>query len=166
MKSLSLIKENFYNPLDIVETVIMDRDWVFDRPEDGELVAEASGQWCKFHLWFAWQEEAGGLTLACSLDAKFPPKLLPKIHTLLAIVNEKLWLGHFTLESEDMSVSFRHSLLIREGAETTAEQLGDLLDIAIEECERFYPALQSVIWGGKDPAEALAIAMFETVAEA
>ena len=166
MTAVLIKSDTAYNPLDIVETVVMDRDWVFDRPDDGELLAEATGSWCKYQIWFAWQEDAGGLTLACAIDAKLPPKLIPKIHSLLALANEKMWLGHFTLESEHMTVSFRHSLLLREGAETSAEQLSDLLDIAIQECERFYPALQSVIWGGKDPAEALMIAMFETVAEA
>jgi len=41
-----------------------------------------------------------------------------------------------------------------------------LIEIAITECERFYPAFQFVIWGGKSPAEAIAAAMLETVGEA
>ena len=50
--------------------------------------------------------------------------------------------------------------------EVFGAQLRDLLDIAIQESERFYPAFQSVVWGGKSPAEALEIALFETIAEA
>ncbi|MGH6959444.1 MAG: YbjN domain-containing protein, partial [Dongiaceae bacterium] len=34
------------------------------------------------------------------------------------------------------------------------------------ECERFFPAFQFVLWGGKSPEEALAAAMLETVGEA
>ena len=37
---------------------------------------------------------------------------------------------------------------------------------AVTECERFYPALQLVVWGGQSSAEALAAAMMETVGEA
>lgn len=156
----------FYNPLDIVESVIMDRDWSFDRPDDAELIAEVSGQWCKYHVWFDWQEDCGALTLTCSLDAKFSKSLLAKIYTLLGIVNDKLWLGHFTVSPDEAMVSFRHSLLLRDGVGTSAEQLRDLLDIAVEECERFYPAYQSVVWGGKSPDQAVEMALFETVAEA
>lgn len=162
-----LIKaEKEYNPLDLAELVIMDRDWVFDRPADGELIAEVNGVWCNYRIWFAWQEECGGLALSCSLDSKLPKQTLPKVHSLLALVNEKLWLGHFHISSDDMSVTFRHSLMLRDGAGTTAEHLQELLDLAISECERFYPAFQSVVWGGKAPAEALEMALFETIAEA
>ena len=41
-----------------------------------------------------------------------------------------------------------------------------MVDIAITECERFFPAFQFVLWGGKPPAEALAAAMLECVGEA
>ena len=39
------------------------------------------------------------------------------------------------------------------------ESLEDLMDIALTECERFFPAFQFVLWGGKAPADALAAAM-------
>lgn len=164
MTAVLMKEETSYNPLDLAELVIMDRDWVFDRPDDGELIAEVSGAWCNYRIWFTWQEDSGGLTLSCALDSKLP-KQAAKVHSLLALVNEKLWLGHFDICSEDASVVFRHSLLLCEGAGTTAEHLQQLLDIAITECDRFYPAFQSVVWGGKSAADALAIAMFDTIAE-
>ena len=46
------------------------------------------------------------------------------------------------------------------------ELLEDLVDIAVTECERFYPAFQFVIWGGKSPVEAMTAAMLETEGEA
>ena len=41
-----------------------------------------------------------------------------------------------------------------------------LLESAIDECERFYPVFQFVLWGGKSPAEALAASLIETRGEA
>ena len=32
----------------------------------------------------------------------------------------------------------------------SAEQIEDLVEIALSECERFYPAFQLVVWGGKN----------------
>lgn len=171
MKSLQIKTDKIYNPLDVAEMVIMDRDWVFDRPADGELVAEVAGTWCGYRIWFSWQEDSirsdsGGLILSCAIDSKFPKTALGKIHSVTAMINEKLWLGHFSICSEDNTVVFRHSLLLRDGAGTTAEHLRELLDIAISECDKFYPAFQSVVWGGKSPSEAVEIALFETIAEA
>jgi hypothetical protein len=34
------------------------------------------------------------------------------------------------------------------------------------ECERFFPAFQFVVWGGKEPNEALAAAMIDVEGEA
>lgn len=158
--------DEMFNPLDIAEMVIMDRDWAFDRPDDGELVADVAGAWCTYRLWFTWQEDSGGLTLSCALDSKFPKQILARLHSLLALANEKIWLGHFEISSDEGLVVFRHSLLLRDGAGTTAEHLQELVDIAITECERFFPAFQSVVWGGKTAAEAMEIALFETIAEA
>jgi hypothetical protein len=46
------------------------------------------------------------------------------------------------------------------------EQAGTLIEAAIDECERFYPVFQFVLWGGKSPAEALSAALIETHGEA
>ncbi len=166
MTAVLIGDDNLYNPLDVAELVVMDRDWAFDRLDDGELVAEARGMWCNYRLWFSWQEDMGGLTVGCAFDAKLPKASLPKIYALLALVNERLWIGHFTIGSEDQTVMFRHTLMLRDGSTVSSEQMQELLDIALQECERFYPAFQAVVWGGKPPAEALQIAIFDTIAEA
>ncbi len=154
------------NPLDLAEQLIMDRDWLFDRPVDEELVAEVQASWCNFRIWFTWQQELGAVIFSCAYDSKIPEKQRAKIYPLLAAVNERMWLGHFDIGAEDGLIMFRHALLLRGGAFATPEQLEDLIDIAMTECNRFYPAFQSVLWGGNTPAEALQIAMLDTVGEA
>ncbi len=154
------------NPLDLAEQLVSDRDWLFDRPVDEELVAEVTGSWCNFRIWFAWQEDLGALIFSCAYDTKIPEKNRARIFPLLAAVNEKMWLGHFDLGSEDGMVMFRHALLLRGGQGATAEQLEDLLDIAMVECNRFYPAFQSVLWGGNTVEQAMEIALLDTVGEA
>jgi hypothetical protein len=166
MTAMMLSQEGLHNPVDLAELVVMDRDWSFDRLDESELVADTSGTWCNYHFWISWQEDQGALMLSCSFENKMPKQATSKVHALLTLVNEKLWVGHFAINSDDKSVMFRHSILIRDGAGTNAQQLQDLLDIAIAECERFYPAFQSVIWGGKSAAEALEGALFDTVGEA
>ncbi len=49
---------------------------------------------------------------------------------------------------------------------SSAEQVEDLVDIAVSECERFYPAFQLVVWGGKPAEEAMAAAMIDPIGEA
>jgi hypothetical protein len=61
---------------------------------------------------------------------------------------------------------YRHSMLLRGTPSAAAESIEDLIDIAMTECERFFPAFQFVLWGGKAPDEALDAAMLECVGEA
>jgi hypothetical protein len=160
------ITETSANPLDVVERLALANDWPFERQGDEELGAEISGQWCHYRLWFSWHAELGVLQLSCALDMKAPAKKRDKLHTLLALCNEKLWVGHFDLWSDEHLPVFRHALLFRDGCGPTTELLEDLIDIAVSECERFYPAFQFVFWGGKDPEAAIDAAMLETEGEA
>jgi hypothetical protein len=48
----------------------------------------------------------------------------------------------------------------------SAEQVEDLVELALVECERFYPAFQLVIWGGKTAEEAMTAAILDPVGEA
>lgn len=154
------------NPLDLVEQVIIDRDWAYDRSDDNEIIAEVNSTWCNYRIWFSWQAEQGALVFSCAFETKVPKLALPKVYPLLVMVNDKLWIGHFDFVSEDSSIAFRHTMLMRGGCVVATEQLEDLVDIAISECERFFPAFQSLLWGNKSAEDALASAIFETVGEA
>jgi len=41
-----------------------------------------------------------------------------------------------------------------------------MVDTAITECERFYPAFQQVLFGGKSATESIEVAMVDTIGEA
>lgn len=154
------------HPLDVVERVVTANDWMFDRRSDQEMAAQVPGHWCDYSLYFAWNEDVGALHFTCAFDMRVPDAKKPAISLLLALVNERIWLGHFGMSEEEGLPMYRHALPLRGTGGPTAGQLEDLLDTAVFECERFYPAFQFVIWGGKSAAEAIAAAMIETVGEA
>jgi len=154
------------NPLDIIEQIVASNEWAFDRRSDEEMAVEVPGKWCDYSLFFSWCGEISALHFSCAFDMKVPANRRAAIFELLAVANEKLWLGHFGLWSEEQVPVFRHSMLLRGARGASVESLEDLVDIALTECERFYPAFQFVLWGGKSAQEALASAMLECVGEA
>jgi hypothetical protein len=168
MTSVSIAEPSRFssNPIDLVEEIVIANDWAHDRASEEELIAEISGRWCDYRLYFVWQEEICAMHFSCGFDMKVPKGRRHAIYELLALANEKLWLGHFDLSSEDGSPAFRHAVLLRGVSAASAEQVEDLVDIALSECERFYPAFQFVVWRGQSPAEALAAAMIDPVGEA
>ena len=125
------------NPLDIVEQIAIANEWPFHRQTDDELAAEIGGHWCQYRLWFCWHGELGVMHLSCALEMKVPAAKRNAIYALLAKANEKMWLGHFDLWSEENLPVFRHALLVRDGVGLSDELLEDLVDIAVTECERF-----------------------------
>jgi len=154
------------HPLDVVERVVTANEWMFDRRSDQEMAAQVPGHWCDYSLYFAWNDEVGALHFTCAFDMRVPGEKREAINQLVAMVNERIWLGHFGMWEEEGLPMYRHALPLRGTTGPTAEQLEDLLDNAVFECERFYPAFQFVIWGGKSPRDALAAAMVETVGQA
>jgi len=154
------------NPLDLVEQIVADHEWPFDRQGSDELTVGVTGRYCEHQMWFSWREELGALSFTCAFDMKVPPPRKRDLHSLLAYVNEKALIGHFDHWSEEGMVVFRQALLLRGGLGATPEQIEDLMEIGLGECERFFPAFQFLVWGGRTPEDAVAAAMFDTVGEA
>ena len=166
MSMTALIHDAAANPLDIMEQIVIANDWAFDRRSDSEMAAEAPGRWCDYGLYFCWSHEISAMHFTCAFDLKVPEKSRSALYELLALANERLWIGHFGMESEDGMPVFRHAVLLRGAPGASAESLEDMVDIAITECERFFPAFQFVLWGGKTAQDAVAAALLDTVGEA
>jgi hypothetical protein len=117
-------------------------------------------------MFFVWQREIGALQFTCQFDMKVPDAKRSDVNDLLAMLNNRLWLGHFDLDIQQNTPLFRYTVLARGERMPGVETLEDLVEIALTECERFYPAFQFVIWGGKRPGEAMAASMIDVAGQA
>ena len=154
-----------HDPLDVVEHVLQAENLQFDRTEDGDLAFALSGDWKDYELWFAWRPEADCLQLCLSIDQNVTSEQRPAAHELIAVVNQRLWLGHFEVW-DDGEIIFRHAMALMTGERPTLAQAAAMIDIAVEAADRFYPAFDFLVRGSKTPADAIAACMFETVGEA
>ena len=102
------------------------------------------------------------LQFSCAFDFRVPSDKIDSTNLLLAEMNEKLWLGHFDLWPEVGMLMFRHSQLFSGGMRASLSQIESLIQISIEECEKFYPAVHFMLWANKSPKDAIAAAMLET----
>ena len=153
------------DPLDVVEHVLTAENLEFDRTEDGDLAFSLTGEWKEYELWFAWRPEADCLQLCLALSHNVAKGQRPRGHELIGLVNQRLWLGHFELW-DDGEIVFRHSMALTSGERPSLAQAAAMLDIAVEAAARFSPAFDFLVRGAKNPAEAMAACMFETVGEA
>lgn len=155
------------DPLDTIEQLMLSRGWGYERVGDEEITGSISGKWCEFHLRFFCPEEGRALQCGCMFDMRIPDAKRAQAYELLALVNERLWVGHFEAWMDDGVVMYRHASLLDEFTTgVSPEVLETLVDTAINECERYYPAFQFVLWAGRSPKEAMETALLEPVGEA
>jgi len=154
------------NPLDVIELIVEGNDWISERRSDEEMAVQVPGTWCDYSLYFAWNDEMQAMHFTCAFDMRVPTDRRKPVYELLALINEKIWLGHFGIWEDEGLPMYRHTLPLRGQNAPSFDQIEDLVDTAMFECERFYPAFQYVIWGGKAPHDALQAAMIDTVGEA
>ena len=120
---------------------------------------------------------SAALTAGCATEVELPEELADTSivfegasefgpSDLLALINEKMAVEHFDLWPDEGLLVFRQTILLRGAAGVSVEQLEDLFEIAVTECERFYPAFHQVVWGGKDASAAVLAAMIDTAGEA
>ena len=81
-------------------------------------------------------------------------------------INEQLLVGHFDLWHLDGSLVFRNNLLLSGNAEANDAQCEALIRFAVDTCERYFPAVQFVVWAGQPAEQALESAMIDTWGEA
>jgi hypothetical protein len=154
------------NPLDRVERIAESYQWAFDRTNHAEVSMRIEGGWSDIALSLAWRDEFELLQVAAGFDFKVPAARREETARLVALVNEQMLAGHFDLWLDDGSLVYRNSLMLAGGAEPNDAQCEALIRFAVESCERYFPAVQFVVWAGRNAAEALESSLLETHGEA
>jgi hypothetical protein len=154
------------DPLDVVERVLSAENLTFERTEDGDLAFALSGDWKDYELWFAWRPEADCLQLCLSIDMRAASERRDAAHALINLINQRVWLGHFEVWADEGEVVFRHAMALPDAERPSMAQAASMIDAAVEAADRFYPAFDFLISGGKSPEDAMTACMFETAGQA
>ncbi len=132
--------DSYENPLDSVEEVLSSNDWSFSRMTEDELMVHVSGRYCAYRIYFIWQENFNAMQFCCQYDLTVSKDNLPIAANALMEINAALWLGYFDLPRENHVPCFRHTTLLRGSSQLSGlDNIGEVVDIALAECERYYP---------------------------
>ncbi len=152
-------------PLDMLMALFQARGWPCETAAE-ELTGEIQGSWATYQLRAIWRADDQVLQLLCLPDIRVGAEKRRVAHELLALINEQTWLGHFDMWSNGGILLYRNGTMLADDRLLTLEQAQSLVEIAVEECDRFYPAFQFVLWGDKSPGDALKAAMVDAAGEA
>lgn len=153
-------------PIEMLAALFGARGWDSEVISDDELVGEVQGSWAKYQLRAIWRATDNVLQFLCLPDIRVTSEKKHSAYELLSLVNEQVWLGHFDIWSQGDVLIYRHGALLGDEGMLSIQQAQSLVENAIDECDRFYPAFQFVLWGDKSPRAALDAAMVDAAGEA
>ncbi len=154
------------NPLDSVEDVLSDYNWVYSRMDNENLIVEIAGKSCKYRLSFVWQEHINSLQLRCQYDVKIKPENMASAANALMDINESLWMGHFEISKNTMLPRFRQTCLIHGHDQKKGySYIEDLVDISLIQCERYQSVFHMLANDSEIDTQMLSLAMMETAGE-
>jgi len=153
-------------PVEMLASLFEARGWPFEYASEDEISGEVKGAWATYQVQAIWRAEDRVLQLLCLPDIRVVEPKRTAMFEALALINEQMWLGHFDVWSNGGVVLYRHALMLGEDGLLGPGQAQMVVEAAIEECDRFYPVFQFILWGDKTPAEALAAALVDAAGEA
>lgn len=149
------LEENMYNPIDTIESIFAKDNISFDRRKENELVAEVLGKWDNMLIFVAYEKHLRCLHISCLLNIEASAVDRSKMFELLALLNENLWLGHFSYWSEQKMPIFKHSIILQDSEELFTAKISKIIELSILECERVYPIFNAVMRQNISPAQAI-----------
>jgi hypothetical protein len=158
--------EPIENPVDMIERLAAHNCWSFDRNEEDEISILVCGERADYNVAFTWLSEMEAMHVACAFDLRIPAPRRFEVLSLVALINEQMWIGHFDIWPQDGVIMFRHTIVLAGGVRLLGGQCEAIFANAVTACERYYQAFQFVVWAGQSGRDALDQAMFETKGEA
>ena len=131
-----------FNPLDNVEDVLVRQKWTYSRMNRDELFMEMRGNHGVYRMMFLWNSQTEVMQFCCEYDIRLADFQYNKACQIINNINYSMWIGHFHISPESMVPCYRYTQLFR-GMDfgSSHDHLGDLIRIAVEECDFHYPAL-------------------------
>lgn len=166
MASLEQYMEDDLHPIDLVEHLAAHHDWDFDRIHDDQIAMAVEGQWRTYSITLAWSGYDETLRLICTFEMEPPQAALPRLHEALNAINDRCWAGAFTYWEDQKLMVYRYGLVLAGGQIAGPEQIDTMINAAVLSAERYYPALQLVVWGERPAEEALQVAIAEAYGRA
>jgi hypothetical protein len=163
--SESYLEEDIH-PIDIVEHLAEHHEWDFDRIGDDQIAMAVEGQWRTYSITLAWSAYDETLRMVCTFEMEPPEEKLGKLYELLNAMNDECWAGAFTYWADQKLMVYRYGLVLTGGQMASPDQIDTMIRAAVLSAERYYPAIQLLVWGDRTPKDAMQVAIAEAYGRA
>ena len=154
------------DPIELVTRFVINQDWLLQQRGENAVLVEVPGKWCDYQLAVTWQHNEEAMQVTCRIDVQCDQSRFREIALLSALLNQQIFMGHLALDIETGELELRHTLPLRGAGGATPEQIEDVVDIMLGECEYCFPTIYQVAQSQLTATEAAAVALFDTEGEA
>ena len=162
----ALQDQTLAHPIELVTRFAARQEWLVHKKQRNAIIAEIPGEWSDYQLAVSWQDDDETMQVICRIDVQADATMLGELAMLAALLNQHLFIGHLALDMGTCELELRHTLALRGAGGATPEQIEDVVDIMLGECEHCYPAIYQVANHGVLATDAADLAMFTTEGEA
>ena len=134
------------DPIELVARFVVQQDWFLKQTHADGVVVDVPGQWGQYQLQVDWQNDLQVLSVHVTFDLLFDDVPSFRLETLLSDLNDHLFIGHFRLSSDKRQVQLYYVLPLRGAGGATPEQIEDVVDILLGQCEQAAPALTQLVF--------------------
>tara|TARA_B100000949_G_C14030864_1_gene345388 strand:- start:79 stop:579 length:501 start_codon:yes stop_codon:yes gene_type:complete len=159
--SFTNLTDSKFHPINLLEEIIISKNWVFERPIEDEIFIEVPTKYSNLIIQVTWLKNRGRIEIRSFFYNKMDFSNNVEIYKLLNLINNKIDYGHFVI-NENKYPTFKNSIIIKDHNNLKFDLLREILNYAILESERFFPMLQLVLWGGRKAEEAILFFDFKT----
>ena len=154
------------DPIELVTRFVTNQDWLLQRRAENAVLVEVPGKWCDYQLAVVWRHDEAAMQVSCRIDVQTDPMCYGEMALLASLLNKQIFIGHLVLDVTTGELEMRYTLALRGAGGATPEQIEDVVDIMLGECEHCYPAIFQVAKHGVLATNAADLAMFTTEGEA
>ena len=136
------------------------------RDSNDEIVIFSKGVWKNYDINFKWDSRQKIIEVSTYFEMSKKNRINKSIYSLISDVNKKANVGFFNYCTELNAILFSYKISIKGQDSISVEQIKNIINIVINECDRFFPVFFVFFYKKQDPIHALDIALLDTVGEA
>lgn len=154
------------DPIELVTRFVVTHDWLLQCRGENVVLVEVPGKWCDYQLSVVWRQDQSAMQVTCQIDLEIESSRYVELALLATLLNKQIFIGHLELDMVTGILEMHYTLALRGAGGATPEQVEDVVDIMLGECEHCYPAIYQVAKEQVIAAEAASCAMFTVEGEA
>ena len=154
------------DPIELVTRFVVNHDWLLQSRGENVVLVEVPGKWGDYQLTVIWRHDEAAMQVSCRIDVQTDPMRYGEVALLASLLNKQIFIGHLALDVTTGELEMRYTLALRGAGGATPEQIEDVVDIILGECEHCYPAIYQVAHHGVLATAAANVAMLYIEGEA